>query len=176
MKIYLIAGHHNADPGAVNSTEKESDLTKELRSLIHDEIRRANPSIQIFLDYDGHTLAQVISEVNKTIQNDDLLIDIHFNSFSSPTATGAEVLIKNESNRGRAATYSKLIADTIGVKNRGPKTESESHRGRLAILHGTGERYLFEICFMSNESDMEKYHSNKRDLARELASEILKWI
>ena len=174
MKIFLIAGHHNADPGAVNSTEKESDLTKELRGLIHDAIRELNPSVQIILDYDADTLPQVISKVNREIQDGDILIDVHFNSFSNGSATGAEVLVKNGSpNLVRAAVYSKIIANTIGIKDRGAKTEAQSHRSKLPILHGNGSRYLFEVCFMSNSVDMEKYHSRKLELAKNLASEIL---
>jgi len=176
-KIYLIAGHHNADPGAVSGTEKESDLTKELRGLIKSELTRLEPSVMVIIDEDAHNLSMVIQTINRTIEEDDVLIDIHFNASSNTSATGTEVLVKNDSLPIRvsaAKVLSEIISEVVRIKNRGVKTEKDSARGKIAILHGTGKRYLLEVCFLSNKDDMKKYHAEKLDLAKDLAIEILK--
>lgn len=182
-RIYLIAGHHKNDPGAVSFHESlggrisEAELTIELRDLIYHYFKQHNDT-EVVVDNDNHTLQQVLNEINKTVKKEDLIVDIHFNAFNTK-ATGTEVLIptihsKMEKQLGE--NICKSLSDIMNIPNRGIKTEKQSHRTRIAILHGTGHRVLLEICFKDNPVDMKSYQVNKHLVAQQIALEIEKII
>lgn len=163
--IFLSAGHHNADPGAMGNGYKESELTKELRELIFAEIKRLGGNV--ILDKDFETLSQYIGRIKPG--SGSVVCDLHFNASSNNSATGAECLYKNKANED-SISLSKEIAETIskslGIKNRGAKSESQSARGRLAVLHtNAGISCLPEICFITNKTDMEAYQKKKKQVA-----------
>lgn len=175
-KLFLIAGHSLNDPGAV-STVKEADLTRELRGLIAGRLLKFNPEMVIIQDSDKDDLGKVITQIAGAIEPGDLLIDIHFNSFVNTKATGAEVLVKNEASEKQkkvAAGLASEIATTLGIFNRGAKTEKDAARPRIGILHGDGDRYLLEVCFISNPNDLKQYQKFKHILADGLTVEIEK--
>lgn len=179
-RLFLIAGHHDNDSGAVANHSvlgkiKESELTIELRELLFISLKSHNPSMDIWIDEDKWTLPQVIAWLNKNMKADDMMIDIHFNAFSNPNANGTETLVKNGSVQSivdRAGRYSKAMADSLKVTNRGVKTESQSGRSKIGILHGIGDRFLWEIKFLSNESDVNNYQMYKHLMVDALTKEI----
>ena len=175
-KLFLIAGHSLNDPGAV-STLTEAELTRELRGLIAGKLIKFNPEMIIVQDSDKDSLGKVLTQIAGAIEPGDLLIDIHFNAFPNPKATGAEVLVKNGASERQlktAAGLSSVIASTLGLVNRGAKTEKDAARQRIGILHGDGDRYLLEICFISNPEDLKQYQKFKFILADALSLEIEK--
>lgn len=179
-RLFLIAGHHENDPGAIAKHPilgeiREADLTKELRNLLLISLKKFNPDKVIFIDNDIWTLNQTINWVKNNILPGDLMIDIHFNAFPEPGANGGEVLVKNGSSPlmiNRAARFSKIISNTLGIRDRGAKTEAQSGRTRIGILHGLGDRFLLEIKFMSNQNDVNQYNKNKHLLVDALTREI----
>ncbi len=80
----------------------------------------------------------------------DFAMTIHHNAFNKQ-ATGTEVLYKDVNKKALAYEFSKLIADNLGVVNRGAK-----RRTKLYILNIGFDVYL-EICFIDNKKD---YGSN----------------
>lgn len=179
-KLFLIAGHHNNDSGAVSNHSvlgkiKEAELTKDLRELMFISLKNFNPQMDIWLDDDNWTLPQVINWVNQNIKEGDMMIDIHFNAFSNPNANGTETLVRNGSSQSiinRAGRFSKVMADTLQVTNRGVKTEAQSGRSRIGILHGIGDRFLWEIKFLSNDRDVNQYQMYKHIMVDGLTTEI----
>lgn len=163
--IFLSAGHHNADPGAVANGYKEAELAKELRDLIAREIKRIGGSY--ILDKDSETLAQYIARIKPGPGS--VLCELHFNSVDNPKVTGTECLHADSANAD-SIRLAKEIAETcsksLGITNRGAKSESQSKRGRLAILRtAAGISVLPEICFISNAEDLRKYQERKTQLA-----------
>lgn len=176
--IYLSAGHNfkalNPDPGAIGNGYKESELTRELRDMVAAELKsRGFPYI---LDKDSETLGEYISRIKPG--SGSVLCEIHFNA-AGPDATGAEVLVKEGASKHSnelAKEMSAAISDTVGIKNRGAKDESSSHRGRLGILHTlSGIAVLPEICFISNANDVQLYQSKKNQLATSIALLLIKY-
>lgn len=163
--IFLSAGHHNADPGAIGNGYKEADLTKELRDLIVKEIKRIGG--QVITDDDKETLAQYIGRIKPG--SGSVLCELHFNSVADPKATGVECLhadAGSADSKRLSAEISNTISQSLGIKDRGAKSESQSHRGRLAILRTpAGIACLPEICFISNPDDVRKYQEKKTQLA-----------
>jgi N-acetylmuramoyl-L-alanine amidase len=174
-KIYIIAGHYNSDPGASGTHENigrifEAHLTKELRDMIASYFTMHNNNT-IIKDDDSHTLTKVLNTINATIEKDDILIDIHFDAFNGK-ASGTSCFIPTVSSKIEktiGANIAKGVSEILGVPNRGVRTEKQSARGRIGILHGTGNRILIEVCFIDNPSDIDSYLKNKHLVAQKIA-------
>lgn len=179
-RLFLIAGHHDNDPGAIAQHPvlgeiRESDLTKELRDLLHISLMNFNPEMQIWLDPDSWTLSEKITHVNNEIKEEDILIDIHFNAFPDARANGCETLVRNNADadtRDFANDINNEMVRALEVRNRGLKTELQSGRSRIGILHGLGIRILIEPIFITNENDVNQYQKNKHILVNALTKRI----
>lgn len=178
-KVIVIAGHSDSDPGAVANGYREADLTKEFREMLITVLRYYQvdygKQLTIKRDCDELSLARVVNWLNSLTEKNRLILDIHFNAFNSH-ANGTEVFIpdnysEDELELGRK--ISQCIADTLGVLNRGVKTESRSARKRLAIMRPKGINLLLEMCFIDNIKDIEKYHKHKTELAIRIGKIIL---
>jgi len=176
--IYIIAGHHNNDPGAVAQQStgiiKEADLTKELRDLVIHYLKNIEGVTDIRKDKDDQDLNQLLASLESEITIDDLLIDIHFNAFNGK-ATGTEVIIPKLNStleRTLSALIAEHVSEIMGIPNRGVKTEDKTARGRIAILKGKGDRLLIEVCFLDNPKDFTYYTTNKHIIAAKIAELI----
>lgn len=173
-KIFPIAGHHNADPGAVYNGRKEAEEMKCIRDLIIDELKLRGADFEPDKDYETNTALQSRIKPNRT----DVIIDNHLNAVSNEKATGCEVYISN--NAGAMSKQMALelvngISTILGINNRGVKTESQSARGRIGILNKPGIAALIEYCFLSNKSDMESWDKNKVQVAKFVAGVVFKY-
>ena len=180
MAIFILAGHHNNDPGAISphSGEKEADLTKELAGMVTERVNQLAPDIETWNDDPNDALNRVIAKISERITNKDIVCDIHFNSFHTDKATGFEVIISNnagEKSKSIANDLCGIIPKVMGIANRGVKTEYQTARGRLAIVNLKGAAVLIETAFLSNPNDMDKYHENKHWVADEIARILTKY-
>lgn len=169
--IYLLAGHHRNDPGAISNGYRESDLTMDLRNMVSCSIR--SKGIGVVSDDDTDSLSAVIGKIKSNDR--DIICDIHFNA-AAPSATGIEVFVPMRSTaleRSVAGKISRRGAAIMGIKNRGVKDESLSARGKLAIMNVRGVNLLIEVCFITNRSDMDKYIANKLAIADMIAEELI---
>jgi N-acetylmuramoyl-L-alanine amidase len=184
--IWISAGHcftgkiksgpnRNYDPGAVNSKGlTEGQLTIEFRDLVCKELDKLNAIYKT--DFDQETLSQYLKRL--TSKSSDLIIEYHFDASSNSSATGTTGLIEGEADRLDrlfAAELTNATALTLAIKNRGVISETESHRGRLGLMREEGLICLVELCFLSNDEDLRKYHENKLILAKEHARIIKKY-
>lgn len=173
--IFLFAGHHNKDTGAVANGYVEAELTKELRDLTLGYLIKY-PNNKIAKDSDHVDLSTLVRAVSKLSKEEDIICDIHFNCADSPNATGTEVFIPDRSTdkeREIAKQLCNHISSILGISNRGVKRESESARGRLAIMSPAGSNVLIEVCFISNKNDMDKYESKKEVVASIISSVLI---
>lgn len=175
--IYVFAGHHNKDSGAVGNGLKEADLTKIVRDLVYSRLKELQPKIFVSKDDDNDTLSQVISKIKNKIQSGDVILDIHYNSGTS-TATGIECLVSNNAGQ-KSKDIAKDICDitsTItGLKNRGVKKESDSLRGKLGILNLKGSAVIWEVGFISNKSDLDAINKHLHWICDEVARILIKY-
>lgn len=173
--LYLTAGHHFKDPGAVANGYQENNLNIELRDLITKELKEKYPDVKFWTDKDTSTLSQVILEIKPQVTSKDYWVEIHFDSSERKAATGTTALVANnsrEKSRSLASALASLTSETLGITNRGVKSESESNRGKLAMLHTSASSVLLEIAFISNSSDLQKYQKEKKCLAEVIANKI----
>lgn len=177
--IYPSAGHNlsgpKVDPGAVANGYKEATLTAELRDLVIAALK--DTKTPFICDKDSETLSQYISRIKPG--QGSVVCDIHFNASESEKATGVEVIVKagaNEIEIELASEICSMITKFTGLVNRGVKDEKQSHRGRLGILHtAAGISVLIEVCFISNKTDMMAYNKNKAEIAKGIASLLIKY-
>ena len=178
--IFISAGHNSqsktikADPGAVNSHGiKEGDLTIEFRNLVAKELDSLG--VKYITDLQEENLAMYLNRINTG--NASVVVEYHFDA-ASPSATGSTGLVEEEADRLDKLFAKELIdstANTLNIKNRGVISEAESHRGRLGLMREEGIICLVELCFISNDSDLAKYHANKLTLAKLHANIIKKY-
>lgn len=173
--IYLSAGHHNNDPGAVANGKKESALTIEFRELVSRIL--SSKGYSHIKDKDNETNIQYQNRIKPGPGS--VLLDIHFNAAGNSTATGTEYIVSSTANQNSKNLAKELVDGTariLGIANRGVKSELQSRRGKLGILHqGAGISVLAEICFLTNKSDLEKYESKKNELASLVAELLIKY-
>lgn len=176
-KVYLIAGHHAKDPGAVSDGFKENEWTISVRDGIKYFLNKYYPEINVLTDDDNKTLAEVIKWIKEGEGDNSLVYDIHLNSASNNTATGVESFIAdNHSKKSElmAQGVNKVISTITGLKDRGVKTESSSKRGKLGILRTKSPAVIIELGFINNPLDRKALIDNNGWLDEELAHCIAK--
>lgn len=168
-KLFLIAGHGGKDPGAVSGSYIERDLAIELRFLINNELRKLN--VIPNMDANDNYLALTLSWLRGKLNAKDVIIDIHWNASSNPTANGTEVIVPEVASQYENELANALVSTiaSIGFKNRGVKPETDTARKKLGIMRPTAENILIEVCFISNTQDMLLYQKSKQILAKKLA-------
>lgn len=175
MRLFIIAGHHNKDSGAVSGDRKENELTKEMRRLIVEAVRQQSPETSVWTDDDDDNLNAVISKVNAIATSDDILLDIHFNS-ASTLAKGTEALISvnaRQKTKDIATHLCSLASTILDTVNRGVKLETSTRHKRLGILHSKASSVLWEVEFINSEIPMQNVEKWKHWLSWEVASLLL---
>lgn len=180
--IFLSAGHHLKDPGAVSNGVQENLLTIELREMVVRELQKLGKKIDVDfkIDDDKETLSQYLSRIKTG--SGSVVFEIHFDASSSSQATGTTMLIPArqwtkefivEKEFGREVV--DICSTVLGIKNRGVIDETQSHRGKLGLMREEGINGLLEVCFVTNKDDLQKYNQNKQTLAKVLASLLIKY-
>lgn len=175
--IYLIAGHHNADSGAVANGLKEADLTKKVRDLVYTRIKQLSPKSFVTKDDDKDTLSQVIAKIKPNIKIDDILIDFHYNA-GAPIATGVECVVDDFAGAKSIEIAEKIcdiIHDITGLKNRGVKREKDTPRKQLGILGMRGSSVIVEMGFISNINDVNTLDKHLHWICEDIALMLLEY-
>ena len=181
MKILLIAGHGDGDPGATArfglTTYKEANETRTLVNLLATRLKKAGIEVDIYstlrnayTDYKNGTL------INRArFQEYDYVLEIHFNAFIKDEGNGVtkgvecyvcttEVGIKVEE------TICKNIA-ALGFKNRGVKRKNFSVIGK-AKSSGVSSA-LLEVCFIDDHDDIKLYVKSREKVADAIVKGIV---
>lgn len=178
--IFLSAGHHLKDPGAVANGTTEAALTMELRDLIIVALKAK--AAKFITDDDRETLTQYLNRIKPG--DGSVLCELHFNASTNPKATGVEVLIPSRGGstaeqameRKLAESIANMISKHAGLIRRGKLgviTEAESHRGSLAFMREPGINVLVEVGFITNVNDLAAYRRNKEKIAVGLAQLLI---
>lgn len=175
MKILLIAGHGQGDPGACSNGYQEATLTRELVSALSSVLNQ----------YADVTVFDVNKNMYKYLKSNtfdftpyDYVFEVHFNACVNDTSgdgktTGVEILV-HTSEKG--TTVEQLIVNKIvelGFTNRGVKTHSGLQN--MNICKGKqGVSYaLIETCFIDDIDDMKLYALNKTNIVNAIANGMI---
>jgi N-acetylmuramoyl-L-alanine amidase len=171
--IFISAGHHLKDSGAVANGRQENKEAIIFRDMVCQHL--SNRSVKFIIDDDKETLPEYLKRINTG--SGSVVLEFHFDAFNGK-ATGTTALIGNDADRLDKAFAKELVdttAITLGVANRGVKSEAQSNRGRLGLMREQGTVCLLELCFIDNKSDMANYDNNKVLLAQKIADILIKY-
>ena len=173
-RVFLIAGHNGPGTGA-NGFIDEGKETIILRDLIAKNL--SDMGVVAVKDDNLTPLTKVVQWLRNKITKKDICIDIHFNASSNKSANGSEVFIPTK-NTSDEVELANMFRESLSkfFKDRGVSLESKSYHGKIAMLSGFDCcNVLLEVCFVSNKLDADAYNLYKKELAYELALDILEY-
>lgn len=169
MKILLIAGHGQGDPGAVGNGFKEADKTRELLNLTN-ELLKQYAEVSVY-DVAKDCYKQSKAGNPPNWKAFDYVVEFHFNAFNG-TTHGTEVLIDaSEKNYTVEEAIVKNISN-LGFTNRGVKRRNDLMNMNLCTNAGVSYA-LIETCFIDNASDMKLYEASKNNVANAIVKGIV---
>lgn len=175
MKILLIAGHGDGDPGAVGCGYKEAELTRELLKMVEKNLSKY-AKVTVF-DTNKNPF-KYFSSNKYDFKKYKYVFEIHFNAAVNDRTgdgktTGTEILVHpTERGVGVENAILKKIA-YLGFRNRGVKVRSNLQN--MNICKGSqGVSYaLLETCFIDDKDDMDLYSKKKSAIALAITEGIV---
>ena len=175
--IFVSAGHNpkgiKVDPGAVANGYTEAGLNVEIRDLVCKELDSVGA--KYIKDLDSETLSQYLQRAETGTGS--VVLEFHFDA-ANGTASGSTSIVEMEADR-LDKLFAKELVDScssiLGIKNRGVKSEADTHRGRLGLMREEGIICLLEIAFIDNIGDVRAYQAKKVELAKAVASILIKY-
>ena len=157
LKILLIAGHGANDPGACSSYGVERDETRKVVNQMVNLFKGYDVNVGVY-PQNRNCYADVCNGcVQVNFASYDYVFEVHFNS-ASAQANGTEVFVTN--SESSIVVEQKIVNNiaALGFTNRGVK------RTDFAVIHaakrsGTSSA-LVEVCFISNQNDMNRYKNS----------------
>jgi N-acetylmuramoyl-L-alanine amidase len=161
MTIIIDPGHGQSnkrsgvyDPGAVSNGVAEADIAmawgNELRSIL---IGMKHKVVRTRVDAKDPCPVSRRDDIARSYKG-DRMISLHCNA-ANGKATGCEVYYRGEDDHEMARRLSAAVAGVLGIKDRGPKSESQSQHTALAVLD-FDKCWLLEIGFIDNDADRAK--------------------
>lgn len=178
MTSFISAGHHLKDPGASANGRYEKDETIKFRNKVLKVMMDKHPEIKVISDDDSETLSQYLRRIQSG--SGSVVIEFHLDASNNIAATGTTGIVAASASENSKAFAKELVDATsciLGIHNRGVIPETQSARGRLGLMRENGIVALLELCFITNNSDMEALDDPCRSnlLAETIASIIAKY-
>jgi len=189
QRLVLAVGHSRAkDNGAMGLDGVTSEWTYN-RALAHFINLYLDESIDVTIVdvYKGDSYGEAMMNLKLAVDplKADLVVELHFNSFSDPTANGYEALYWHSSRRGRAAAESFIeVFETCFPDNlkRGAKPITDTNqRGARFLKALKAPCVILEPFFGSNPQEWTMFNDThgKQQLGKTIATSInkcfLKW-
>ncbi len=187
--VLIIAGHGQGDSGAVgyysNAAYREDILTREFATLIAQQLRTLNPSLNLVMydqDYDCYqVLANRKPGPDPEFKKYDYVLEVHFNAtIASNKDTKGDGLYKGigmyvNSAKGDTAIDRNIVASVAnrtGFRVWGGGTGIFKSSGLLnaKTCQKAGVSYgLLETAFIDDKDDITFYQKNKNAMAQAVA-------
>lgn len=174
MKILLISGHGDGDPGASSKFGVEATETVVMVQKIKETLGNyAQVDLYPTNRNAFKDLGKGCCQVN--FGDYDYVLEVHFNSCVNDLAgdgktTGTEIYVTTaEKTVGVEMKIVEKIA-ALGLKNRGVKRTNWRVIAR-AKASGTSSA-LLEVCFIDDKDDMQIYTAKKDQIAAAVATAI----
>lgn len=176
MKILIVCGHGDGDPGACACGYKEADLVREQGLLLQKNLL-SYAEVDL---YDRSLNLYKVQKAGKTFNFKlyDYVIELHFNAAANDPkgngkTTGTEILV-HTSEKGVSVEEAILKnICSLGFRNRGVK--KASNLLNMNICKGKqGVSYaLIETCFIDDLDDMKLYKSKKNDVVAAITKGVV---
>lgn len=164
--VWINAGHFAGDPGSScpipGRTLIERDEVMKIRDVAAQWLTRAGFSVKIVPD--DLNLTDSVAFVNQTAkeENDGMALDIHLNS-SKYRLQGTEVYSGDSAQeKSQAGIIAETLSKSIGVPNRGYKSQTQSYWGSLMWINQVKcWSHIVECLYMSSEEDRKVLNYEK---------------
>lgn len=165
MKILIIAGHGNGDPGACGNGYREADLTREVAALLNS---RFEGVCEAEVADTSRNWFEYLGSNNYNFKGYDYVLEIHFNAGGG---IGTEIYVTtSEQGIGVETAIVQHIAAATGLKNRGVKRCNFRVISRVKSQGVSAA--LLETCFIDSASDVNTYQTKKDKLINAIVSGI----
>lgn len=165
--VFLSAGHSEVDPGAVAFRRREADVAVEVRNMVAFYLQQAGVAFE--MDGTG-TKNMPLNQAVVKAKKHPIGVEFHCNAAENPSATGCEVLA-GQKDMMFAASISRAIASSLGIRDRGAKPENAGQHHRLAFIRAGG--MIVELFFLTNKQDLARYDEKKWLMAKAIADVII---
>ncbi len=168
--VVLDAGHGGNDKGAENLNQKESDLTLELTQGVAEALAEF-PEIKVIQTRISDQFMSLDDRI-ESIQNANptLLISFHFNSAENASAKGVSAFVNSSENMNSQTLAYNLIES---VKQFGYEDDGVLTSDLKLIKDLNNPAVIFEIGYLSNVEDMQRFHKNKDFMTHAIAKYII---
>lgn len=174
LRVLLIAGHGDGDPGAVANGIEEADETRAIVSNLDTQLEGI---CQVDIYPTERNAYKDLKAGKLAVKwNDyDYVLEIHLNACEADTPDGETKGVECYVTRSEPGTsveeaICKNIA-SLGLANRGVKRKNLDviQAARTAGVSSA----LLEVCFLDDPDDMEIYQANKTAIATAIAAGIV---
>jgi len=192
-RVLLVAGHGQGDNGASatidGTTYYEAELTRELTTLVYNELTSSGEDISVTMydqDYNLYTTNYNLTYKGTTTgptvtwTDYDYVLEIHFNALvtadlsGNGSYTGTAMLVHSTKTD---TTVDKAIISAItstGFKTWGTGIKKYSTLLNMNLCNTAGVSYgLLETAFINDKDDMTFYLNNKSSIAEAIADGLL---
>lgn len=183
LKILIISGHGEGDPGAIGCGYREADLNRELASLIYKKAIAGGIQAVLY-DQAKNAYKRIGAGEMIPVNGYDYVLEIHFNASVAVDESGdgkkkGTMFYLDESETGHSvedAILKNIYAlggvqawDGIVTAQRQWKTglRVQKHIRAQGVSHA-----LLETCFVSDLDDMMWYQANKERIAEAIVRGI----
>lgn len=175
MKILLIAGHGNGDPGACALGYQEATETRRMATAVAPFLKKYGVDVQMY-DQSKNAYDVLRFGGSLPLSGVDYVIEFHLNAGVGDTAgngvtTGTEILV-DASEAG--TTVEQAILERIcalGFKNRGVKRRNDL-LVQNTITNAGISHALIETCFVDDADDMKLYSAKFNQIAQAIADGV----
>lgn len=181
--VAICVGHSRArDKGAVNVLGVyEWNFNKPIADRTAELIRDSGHMTAVISHYEGNSYGEAMADVAKQLKTigADVALELHFNSASSPSATGFEFLCWHSSKHGPALAdcMRKSFQRTFPEqRDRGIKRATPADRGSRFLQKTHCPAIICEPFFGSNPEDTAFFYGHREELAQAYADGILNWL
>lgn len=170
MKILLIAGHGAGDPGACSNYGVEATETRRVVNMLKSQFGGYGVEVDIYPI--GRNAYEDVKNgwVQVNFSNYDYVLEIHFNSAGNISATGTEIWVTPSESGIKVEQLIVNKIASLGYINRGVKRED------FAVIRSAKNKgvssALIEICFISNQGDMEIYNKKFDDICKAIVNGV----
>ena len=176
MKILLIPGHGQGDPGACGNGYKEAELVREMVKSLKNKL--SPYAIVDVFDVNKNMYKFLKAGNSFNFKDYDYVFEVHFNAAAKDTkgdgrTTGTEILV-HPTEKG--TSVEKAIVNNVsalGFKSRGVKTRTDLQNMNVCKKRQGVSYALIETCFIDDKDDMKLYISKKDAVNTAIANGII---
>jgi N-acetylmuramoyl-L-alanine amidase len=169
-KLAVVVGHTRQRPGARAESpigEQEYFWNSDLAKMMEEQAQSQQMPLKVFYR-DGIGVAGAYQQAQEW--GASAVIELHFNSFSTPSATGTETLWVTQPSEGLGNAVQQAMIGVLGLRDRGAKRPFQGRgEASLTALPDTPS-VLIEPFFGSNPNDCQRAEERKTDLARAIVN------